>query len=319
MPLLLSRDAYQVGWICPLEVEQIVAMDMLDEEHACLPQPTGDTNKYNLGSINGHNIVIAGLPQAGNCFAATVITQMRMTFPSLKYGLLVGIGGGVPIKTNHGPIRLGHVVVSDPTGTHSGVVQYDHGKAKAGQFELKGSFAPPPTALLNAARDMAARHFRMNHDPIWENTKRTQFSHRAFRRFKFPGTTNDHLYPPDYEHRQNGVSSEEGGCDPKLRIERPIDEEDDFHVVVHRGVIASGELVIKDAKKRDDLAQGYGVLCFEMEAAGALTDFPCMIIRGISDYCDSHKNDMWHGYAAAVAAAYARQLFFHMPIEEAQG
>ena len=53
-----------------------------------------------------------------------------------------------------------------------------------------------------------------------------------------------------------------------------------------------------------------------MEAAGALADFPCIVIRGISDYCDSHKNNQWHGYAAAVAAAYARQLFFHMPIDE---
>ena len=87
-------------------------------------------------------------------------------------------------------------------------------------------------------------------------------------------------------------------------------------MVVHRGTVASGELVIKDAALRDQLANQYGVLCFEMEAAGALTDFPCMVIRGISDYSDSHKNNQWHGYAAAAAAAYARQLFFHMPIDE---
>ncbi|OLN92294.1 Kinesin light chain 1 [Colletotrichum chlorophyti] len=55
-----------------------------------------------------------------------------------------------------------------------------------------------------------------------------------------------------------------------------------------------------------------------MEAAGAIADFPCLVVRGISDYCDSHKNDQWHGYAAAVAAAYARQLFFYMPIDELQ-
>jgi nucleoside phosphorylase len=67
---------------------------------------------------------------------------------------------------------------------------------------------------------------------------------------------------------------------------------------------------------RDQLAKEYGVLCFEMEAAGALADFPCIVIRGISDYCDSHKNDQWHSYAATAAAAYARQLFFHMPIGE---
>lgn len=158
MPLKsLSRGAYRVGWICPLEVEQLAAMEMLDEEHEWLPQPSGDTNVYNLGSINNHNVVIAGLPRAGNCSAATVVTHMRMTFPNLKYGLLVGIGGGVPTKTDRGTIRLGHVVVSKPTGVHSGAIQYDHGKAKAGQLERKGSLAPPPTALLNAAREVAVR------------------------------------------------------------------------------------------------------------------------------------------------------------------
>ncbi|KAJ5166392.1 uncharacterized protein N7482_005173 [Penicillium canariense] len=312
----LSHDAYRVGWICPLEVEQIAAMEMLDEEHERLPQLSVDTNIYTLGSINNHNVVIAGLPQAGNCYAATVITQMRMTFPSLKYGLLVGIGGGVPVKTDHGMIRLGHVVVSEPTGVHSGAVQYDHGKARSGYFERKGFLAPPPTVLLNAAREVAIRRQRIQYDPVWENTQRIQTTRRHLRRFRYPGTTHDHLYRPDYKHQQEGVSCEEGGCDPTQRIERPLDEDDGLFVVVHRGTIASGELVIKDAITRDNLAHEHGVLCFEMEAVGALADFPCMVIRGISDYCDSHKNDMWHGYAAAVAAAYARQLFFHISIEE---
>lgn len=73
--------------------------------------------------------------------------------------------------------------------------------------------------------------------------------------------------------------------------------------------------MIKDAKKRDFSAQKHNLLCFETEAAGALTDFPCLVVRGISDYCDSHKNNNWHGFAAAAAAAYARRLFFHMSTE----
>ncbi|KAJ6007029.1 Disease resistance protein [Penicillium canescens] len=343
MPLkCLSRESYQVVWICPLEVEQIAAMEMLDEEHQPLPQPSGDTNVYNLGSINNHNVIIAGLP-VGNCSAATIVTQTMRTFPNLKYGLLVGIGGGVPTKTECGMIRLGHVVVSEPTGIHSGAVQYDRGKAIAGHFERKVFLAPPPIALLNAAREVAVQRQRMDYDPIWENLQRIQTNRRIFRRFKFPGAANDHLYPPTYTHRQQGITCEKSGCDPKQRIERPTiegstiegstiegstiegstierltDEEDGSFIVVHRGTIALGEVVIKDAKKRDDLAQEHRVLCFETEAAGFLTDFPCMVIRGISDYCDSHKDDQWHGYAAAVAAAYARQLFFHMSIEEAQ-
>ena len=315
----LSHGDYRVGWICPLEVEQIAAMEMLDEEHETLPQPRSDTNIYNLGSINNHNVVIAGLPKSGNCLAATVITQMKIAFPNLRYGLLVGIGGGVPVKTDHGMVRLGHVVVSEPTGIHSGAVQYDHGKARVGEFERKGSLESPPTVLRNAAREVSVRRQRMDYDPIWKNAQRIDTNRRHLSRFKFPGVTKDHLYQPECEHRQVGVSCEDGGCDPKQRIERPIDDDNKPFIIVHRGTIASGELVIKDARIRDHLAREHGVLCFEMEAAGALADFPCMVIRGISDYCDSHKNDVWHGYAAAVAAAYARQLFFHMPIEHGHG
>jgi nucleoside phosphorylase len=93
-------------------------------------------------------------------------------------------------------------------------------------------------------------------------------------------------------------------------------ENDDLYVVVHRGTVASGELVIKNASLRDRLANEYGLLGFETEAAGALADFPCMVIRGILDYCNSQKIDQWHRYAAAVTAAYARQRFFHMPLDE---
>jgi len=313
----LAHNDYTVGWICPLEVEQIAALEMLDEEHERLSQPLTDHNVYNLGSIAGHNVVIAGLYQPGNNPAATVVTQMRMTFPNLRFGLLVGIGGGVPVKTDNGMIRLGDVVVSKPASEHSGAVQYDHGKAKAGQFERTDALAPPPAVLLNAARDLAVKRARARKDPIEDNIKRIDTSIRTLQKYKHPGVAQDHLYKPDYIHLKPGVSCDECGCDPSQRVQRPTDGKDDeLCIVVHRGTIASGELVVKDAILRDRLAKEYGLLCFEMEAAGALADFPCIVVRGISDYCDSHKNDQWHGYAAAAAAAYARQLFFHMPIEE---
>ncbi|VUC33292.1 unnamed protein product [Clonostachys rosea] len=314
----LSAESYRVGWICPLEVEQLAAMQMLDEKHERLSQSPSDNNVYNLGSINGHNVVIAGLHQAGNCPAATVVTQMRMTFPRLRYGLLVGIGGGVPVETNEGMVRLGHVVVSKPTVEHSGAIQYDHGKANQGHFERTGSLMPPPAALLNAAQDLAVQRIMMDHDPVWKNIQRIQTERRGLRRFKFPGYNADYLYTSHHQHSQPGTSCDKAGCSSEERIERAIDADEESFVVVHRGTIASGELVLKDARKRDQLAKRYGLLCFEMEAAGALTEFPCMVIRGISDYCDSHKNDDWHGFAAASAAAYARQLFFHMPIEATQ-
>jgi nucleoside phosphorylase len=312
----LSHEDYTVGWICPLEVEQIAALEMLDEEHNRLPQPPTDHNVYNLGEIAGHNVVIAGLHQPGNNPAATVVTQMRMTFPNLRFGLLVGIGGGVPVKTDNGIISLGDVVVSKPTGGHSGAIQYDHGKAEIGQFRRTGALAPPPAVLLNAAQDLASKRARSRVDPVEENIKRIDTNVRGLRRYKHPGPGQDHVYKAEYIHLESGVACDKCGCDPSQQVQRILEDDDEPYVVVHRGTIASGELMIKNGNLRDQLASEYGVLCFEMEAAGALADFPCIVVRGISDYCDSHKNDQWHGYAAAAAAAYARHLFSHMPIDE---
>ena len=312
-----SHEDYIIGWICPLEVEQIAALEMLDDEHERLPQQPADHNVYSLGSINGHNVVIAGLPHTGNNPAATVVTQMRMTFPNLRIGVLVGIGGGVPAKTDNGMIRLGDVVVSKPAGTHSGAVQYDRGKAETGHFRRTGALGLPPVVLLNAAQDLAAKRARTRKDPVMENIKRINTDIPGLRRYRYPGPECDHLYASDYTHLDPSLPCNECGCDPARRVQRELDEDesDDPRVIVHRGLVASGELVIKNGELRDSLAHELGVLCFEMEAAGALADFPCMVVRGISDYCDSHKNDRWHGYAAAAAAAYARQLFFHMPVD----
>ena len=70
---------------------------------------------------------------------------------------------------------------------------------------------------------------------------------------------------------------------------------------------------MRDAKERDRLAKEKGVLCFEMEAAGLKTDLGWLVIRGICDYADSHKNKDWQGYAALTAAAYAKELLSEAP------
>ena len=235
----------------------------------------------------------------------TPVAQMMTTFPNLRFGMLVGIGGGVPTKTDNGIIRLGDVVVSKPSGEHSGAVQYDHGKAEAGHFTRTGVLAPPPRVLINAALDLEARRERMREDPVTENIKRIDTNIPGLRKYRHPGLEFDHLYPPNYIHPDPKPSCDECGCDAAQRIQRSFSDEDerDSHVVVHMGTIALGELIIRNGELRDRFAKEYGVLCFEMEAAGALTDFPCIVIRGVSDYSDSHKNDCWHGYAAAAAAA----------------
>jgi len=69
---------------------------------------------------------------------------------------------------------------------------------------------------------------------------------------------------------------------------------------------------MKDATIRDALAKEKGILCFEMEAAGLMNRFPCLVVRGICDYSDSHKHNEWQGYAAMAAAAYTKNLLFRM-------
>jgi nucleoside phosphorylase len=314
-----SHDDYTACWISPMEVEQIAAMEMLDEEHERLPQPRTDQNVYTLGSIAGHNVVIAGLPLTGNNPAATVATQAMETFRNLRFCLLVGIGGAVPTATDNGLIRLGDVIVNKPAAQHSGVIQYDRGKAEDGFFQRTGALPPPPRVLLSAAQSLATKRARSSTDPIKENIKRIDIKIRGLARYQYPGLIYDHLYPSHYVHRQPGRACEDCGCDPAERLERSFGNEDDGPVItVHRGTIASGEIIMKSGTLRDSLAEQYGILCFETEAAGVSATLPCMVIRGISDYSDSHKDDRWHGYAAATAAAYAREIFFHMPLEQAQ-
>ncbi|KAL4957598.1 nucleoside phosphorylase domain-containing protein [Aspergillus filifer] len=84
--------------------------------------------------------------------------------------------------------------------------------------------------------------------------------------------------------------------------------------VIHYGTIASGNSVIRDGETRDTLSREFGgILCFEMEAAGLLNILPCIAIRGICDYADSHKNKSWQPYAAGMAAACAKELLAYVP------
>ena len=133
----LRRNDYTVGWVCALPVELAAAQEMLDEEHPDLQRDPADNdeNLYVLGSMSGHNVAIMCLPagRIGNNPAAAVAMQMRATFKAIRFGLMVGIGGGMP--SAEADVRLGDVVVSQPHGMFAGVVQYDAGKATPSGFE----------------------------------------------------------------------------------------------------------------------------------------------------------------------------------------
>ncbi|KAK5210764.1 hypothetical protein LTR47_001484 [Exophiala xenobiotica] len=288
---------------------------MLDEKHEPLKsQDTHDNNSYVLGRMGQHNVVIACLPAGvyGTTSAATVAGNMLRTFTGLRFGLLVGIGGGIPNIPASRDIRLGDIVVSQPEDYFGGVVQYDLGKNMGeGRFERKGYLNSFPTFLLTAMASLRSdSDLEESQVPQHLMKMNDKYPRLKSQGYVFPGRENDTLYCP-----QCGGSSSSGPCNFKEcsngKILRP--PRNDGNPVIHYGTIASGNQVIKDAKERDQLGRELKAVCVEMEAAGLMNNFPCIVVRGICDYADSHKNDAWQKYAAGAAAAYAKCFLGYVP------
>ncbi|KXH46440.1 pfs domain-containing protein [Colletotrichum nymphaeae SA-01] len=382
-------QAYTIGWIAALDKELTAALAMLDERHQQpenFIQSQRDTNSYSWGRIGAHNVIIASLAEGsyGLVPSATTANSMILSLPHIRFGLMVGIGAGIPRLEDGIDIRLGDVVVSRPTDGSSGVMQYDLGKLKGnGEFQRVGSLAPPPAVLLKGlAKLKADQRLNGNQLPRILADALKLFPLLAKPRgndaaFIHQGAQNDRLFAASSTHVQvrklessvhsekqvsmnfahlayhhicistawiwsmivlllffkrrpendricaESVSNGQAGearsqritkieacvhCDPEDELKR--DDRPDTDPEIHYGIIASGNSVVKDGVSRDQILQqlGTGCLCFEMEAAGLMNDFPCLVIRGICDYADSHKNDRWQNYAAIVAAAYAKEL-----------
>ena len=230
---------------------------------------------------------------------------MRVTFRSVRFVLMVGIGGGVP--SAEADIRLGDVVVSQPHQGYSGVIQYDFGKATPSGFQQTGFLNSPPAILLSAIAKLRANQLR----------RRTKLMEHIFKLSNLPEFNRkaaglDVLFEATYNHEAGPTCL---SCSPGKQVDRQprLNEEP----IIHYRTIASGNQVIKDATKRDTVSKEFGgVLCFEMEAAGLMNSFPCLVIRGICDYADSHKNKTWQAYAASTAAACAKEILSVIPPAE---
>ncbi|PYH92040.1 purine and uridine phosphorylase, partial [Aspergillus ellipticus CBS 707.79] len=317
-PVMSHPEEYTVGWICAINTEYTAAQAFLDEKHEA-PEPLSpaDNNAYTVGMIGKHKVVIAVLPDGeyGISSAAIVARDMLHSFPNVKIGLLVGIGGGAPSPKHD--IRLGDIVVSAIRGGKGSVFQYDFGKAKQGQdFETTGVLNQPPISLRTALNALQSEYESDGHQLEESVNSILEKKPRLQKRYKRPNPDSDRLYRSDCVHPLD----DEGGCtvtcgdDPSHLILRHKRTEDEDNPVIHYGLIASSNQLMKNALIRDRFAAEKDVLCFEMEAAGLMNHFPCLVIRGICDYADSHKSKEWQGYAAMVAAAYAKDLLHRIPL-----
>ncbi|RYP53741.1 hypothetical protein DL768_001341 [Monosporascus sp. mg162] len=294
--------------------QHTAAVALLDEKHdrPCdFEELVKDRNSYAWGQIAEHNIVIASPTTGvyGTDSAAMTATLIISSFPQIRISLMVGIGGGIPRPMQGIDIRLGDVVVSQPSGQYGGVAQCDFRNARKGdEFQRMSFLNSPPPALREALARLQAKHklFGSSVPEIMEKMfKKYPSMRQAELNYAYPGKENDRLFKSTYLHTHGQTCDD---CDQEQEVTRK--ERKVLKPEIHYGLIVSGNTVIKDSATKDAILEQLGdnCICFEMEAAGLMKNFPCLVIRGICDYVDSHQNSRWPRYAAATAAAYAKEF-----------
>jgi internalin A len=280
-----------IGIITALPKEYVAMKTLLGDCEDYHVPGSGAGRRYVLGRIpsrhGGVHRVALALADMGTNIASARATLLLEHFPAVDAILMVGIAGAVPSPQKvEDHVRLGDLVISDKKG----VVQYDMVKLE----EIRACPIPPSARLLEAVRLLQAgelegsRPWDGHIDVILERLNQ-----------KRPPQTADKLFAsnePDtlIKHPK----------DPKRLSRKPR---------VFLGPVASANELLKDPAKRDSLREKFGVKAVEMEGSGIADatwnhDKGYLVVRGTCDYCDTHKNNLWQEYAAAVAAGYTRAL-----------
>lgn len=272
------------------------------------------------------------MPGMGKRRAASVAASIRYSFGGIKLALVVGVCAGVPNDTDdEHQVLLGDVVIS------KGIVQYDFGRQNDGGFKRKTdvekSLGRPNLEFQSLLAKLESARSRKR---LQDKTSSYLTGIIQGTRAHYPGAVEDKLYKSTYRHMHHNVSTcticarceeeDSSACDDALksscsqlkcdenmlvrrgRLERAMEEVQLAEMAgqrpsIHYGLIASGDTVMKSGKQRDEIAAEAKVIAFEMEGAGVWDNLPSVVIKGVCDYGDSHKNKAWQAYAAATAAA----------------
>ncbi|KAJ5367345.1 hypothetical protein N7541_001286 [Penicillium brevicompactum] len=314
---------YTVAWVCSNTTERVAARAFLDEEH---DSPThlspSDENIYTLGRIWGHNVVIATLARRfrGKYPAVRVIQDLQKSFPNVRICLMVSIGGGLPSKNRD--IRLGDVVVDFSTDGQSRRLRDGALEATSGLgLCLQDAYSPfiflnTAVAQLMVEYEKASNLLDNKVNQVFQQRPRLQ------RKYKRPNPEFGRLYQSEVVHVKDDETCTSCGDDPSHLVVRSPRIAIDAPAV-HYGLIGSSSRVLYNAGYRDRISAQTGILCYESGAGGYMSGLsghgpkvPFLLIRGICDYCDSHRNQVWRGYASIVAAAYAKDLLRHIDPEQ---
>ncbi|KAI1149358.1 purine and uridine phosphorylase [Nemania diffusa] len=329
------REDFQIALICalPLEYDAVALLfdQFWDEDGVQYGRARGDTNTYTTGRIGNYNVVLALLPNMGKAAAAGTAASFRSSYPRLKLALLVGICGGVP-GTGAKEILLGDVVISKT------VIQYDLGRQFPNKFVTKNTV---DDSLGRANRDIRSlvasfetelgrERLQKKASEYLKDLQGAAVHKKRVNTYNYLGVAEDKLFTVAYQHKHRSpkqcgmcqgendsyckeaaqASCVELKCDERQLVSRErlttkqgLDLGDMQCPDIFIGRMASGDTVLKSGTHRDQLAEQLDVIAFEMEGAGVWDELPCIVIKGVCDYADSHKNKKWQPFAAATAAS----------------
>ncbi|KAK0705725.1 hypothetical protein B0T21DRAFT_102970 [Apiosordaria backusii] len=337
-----TRDDFEIAIICALLVEAEAVLYLFNKFWDTDGDPYGkshqDTNEYRTGRIGQDDVVLVILPGLGRVNAADAVRDLLSSYSRIRLCLLVGICGGVPSSEVSGhdeDIRLGDVVIS------RSIVQYDFGRQYPGNFIVRTTIEDSlpraqrdVRALLNQLGTVQGRD-RLEHKTAQllidlQQAEVMEGQSRGTRppRYRHPGASQDKLFEPKYQHRHRSkhpCTCADGwicetaaktlcidlGCEEEQLVSRSSDHGTQYYgLAIHVGVIASGDAIMRSGEDRDRISREHKVIAFEMEGAG-IWDTPrmsCIVIKGVCNYADSHKNEQWQYFAAATAASAAVAL-----------
>ncbi|KAI1738181.1 nucleoside phosphorylase domain-containing protein [Xylaria scruposa] len=331
------RTDIAIAIICALILEADAVIDIFDHNWDIQSFSTmeGDKNTYSVGRIGCHNVVLVHMPGMGRTSAATAAASCRTSFPSINLALVVGICGAVPFHRRSAEVLLGDVIISER------LVIYDFGRQFPDKFmrkeEMHDSARKPPEEIRSFLSKMKGRRCQsILRDKTGFHLKALQSDSPPY-----PGTKEDRLFESSYRHKHQKpsecvqcASSEPlngsvcdtariAGCDTlgcdlgklvvRQRHSHIMNNVRNWLPAIHFGAYASGDTVMKSGEHRDQIAAREEVIAFEMEGAGVWEIFPCIIIKGVCDYADSHKNKKWQKYSAFTAAACSKALLEFWP------
>ncbi|TQW06747.1 phosphorylase superfamily protein [Cordyceps javanica] len=283
------------------------------------------------------------IPQCNNItFKPVNVAMIRLLFRQFAVAIAAAVNALIitSIEIDGRDVFLGNVVISRT------LVQFDYGRQYPGHFAVKKTIddslgrANKDVRYLLASLESEFGRGRLEGKALvyLKSLQEAAIRERRRTKYSYPGKIKDRLYLPTYRHQHQTscdsccsgsdticelatrTSCEQLGYNDAYLVKREQpDGGDKSEPTLFIGCLGSGNTVMKSAEDRDRISADHGIIAFEMEGTGVWDEIPCIVVKGICDFSDSHKNKSWQDYTAATAAAAGRALLERYPRDDGDG